>query len=107
MLFTMVSLISSVMFPTTAIALLRQTDAGLTEYVVVTTVSVLLAAANLWAVYRAGDAVDTRLRGCSSVAQERWLRLFYLATVLWVFVAGSISMVVTRTLSQLLSLRLP
>jgi hypothetical protein len=84
MLWTVLSLASSLALFVSAVLAATRTGAGVGWYTLVTTTGLLLGASNAWAFERVARIVENRSKRYSERAQEWHLGVVYFAALLWV-----------------------
>src|ERR1039457_3485703 len=95
MLWTMLVLMSSACFLCGCIDAVRHSPSSLTGWAVAMFFGVALGAVNFWMLHKAAEFVDRWLRTYSSHTKTLVLRGVYLATLLWIPIAGLLGNVVT------------
>ena len=84
MLWTLLTLTSTVTFIGTAVETAKRANSGFAGFALAMTVGILLAVCNAWVTYQIGEGAQRRLSS-GSVRGSKWgLRVLYTAAALWI-----------------------
>ncbi len=102
MLWTILTLISSVMFCVVPFMSARRESAEAAEFALAVTVGLLLAVGNAWSLYKAAHSLAHRPTQYSEAAQEWFFGGLYSVATLWIPIAGFLAHRLTSTIIRLI-----
>ena len=102
MLWTLLTLISSLTLIVSAVMTPKQANAALGGYALAVIVGLVLAACNLWALERVCASVDGRVHRASRAQQEWFLGVLYLAAAAWALVSPLVGARLTSAVFELI-----
>ena len=102
MLWTLLTLMSSVSYIFSAIMTAKNAQAGVGGYALAIIIGLLLGVCNAWALQRVGAAAHDRSKRHSEKLREWWLGALYVASVAWVLVAAFLGAWLTSVAMRLI-----
>jgi hypothetical protein len=102
MLWTLLTLISSLTLIASSVVAAKQASAGFGGSALAVIIGLVLGACNAWALYRVGEAVGGRVQRSSTALQEWSLGALYLAAAAWALITPFVGVRVTSAAMRLI-----